>query len=140
MMGNAINTRYSEASSFFSPAFFLYILLLGVLPCIYVLGRKVDYGSWKGFFARVGVSVGLLAAVVFGNMKNWPWIDRNSTELGALVAPWSYIVNSIRYFDGERKKNIKEIPLPEPAAVHPRRVRAHHRRKRPPGPFLPVRL
>ena len=117
MMGNAINTRYSEASSFFSPAFFLYILLLGVLPCIYVLGRKVDYGSWKGFFARVGVSVGLLAAVVFGNMKNWPWIDRNSTELGALVAPWSYIVNSIRYEQGVRAARVQEIPLPDVTAV-----------------------
>ncbi len=117
MMGNAINTQYSEASSFFSLAFCLYLLLLGILPSVYVLGRKVDYGSWKGFFSRLGVSVGLVLVVVFGNMKNWPWIDRHSTELGALVAPWSYIVNSIRYEQGVRAAKVQEIPLPDVTAV-----------------------
>ncbi len=32
MMGNVINTQYSEASGFFSFSFVLYVLLLGVLP------------------------------------------------------------------------------------------------------------
>ena len=114
MMGNAINTQYSEASGFFSPAFVLYVLLLGVLPMVYVFGRKVEYGSWKGFGLWCGGALALVAALVFGNMKNWPWIDRNSTELGALVAPWSYVVNSIRYEQGKRREAVQEIPLPDP--------------------------
>ena len=46
-------------------------------------------------------------------MKNWPWIDRNSTELGSLLMPWSYIVNSFRYQAAEKRKNVQEIPLPD---------------------------
>ncbi|MBO4340070.1 MAG: DUF1705 domain-containing protein [Bacteroidales bacterium] len=117
MMGNVINTQYSEASGFFSWAFVLYIIGLCVVPCIYVFGRKVDYGRWKGFFAWCGIAVAALVAVVFGNMKNWPWIDRNSTELGSLLMPWSYTVNTFRYYDAKKKKAAKEILLPDPTAV-----------------------
>ncbi|MBR3989644.1 MAG: DUF1705 domain-containing protein, partial [Bacteroidales bacterium] len=117
MMGNAINTQYSEAAGFFGWGFVLYVLLLGILPMAYVFGRKVDYGSWKGFGARIGVALALIAAVIFGNMKNWPWIDRNSTELGALIAPWSYIVNSIRYEQARHRAEQEEILLPDVTAV-----------------------
>ncbi len=117
MMGNAINTQYSEASGFFSLAFVLYVLLLGVPPVVYLFVRKVDYGSWKGFFSQLGLSVALLLVLVFGNMKNWPWIDRHSTELGSLIAPWSYIVNTIRFEAGQRQQEQQEIPLPDPGRV-----------------------
>jgi len=117
MMGNVLNTQYSEASGFFSLAFILYILGLCVIPCIYVFARKVDYGRWKGFLAGFGIAVAALAAVVFGNMKNWPWIDRNSTELGSLLMPWSYTVNTFRYIDGQNKKKASEIPLPDATAI-----------------------
>ena len=117
MMGNVISTQYSEASGFFSWAFVAYVLLLGILPMVYVFGRKLDYGGWKAFAGRLGVALGLLLALVFGNMKNWPWIDRHSTELGALTAPWAYIVNSIRYENGKRQADVKEIPLPDVTAV-----------------------
>ena len=115
MMGNVFRTQYSEASGFFSFAFVLYVLLLCVLPCIYVFARKVEYGSWKRLLAYVGSCVAALLVLVFGNMKNWPWIDRNSTELGSLLMPWSYIVNSFRFYAGEKRKNVQEIPLPDAA-------------------------
>ena len=113
MMGNVFRTQYSEASGFFSFSFVLYVLLLCVVPCIYVFGRKVEYGSWKRFLAWLGGCVAALLVLVFGNMKNWPWIDRNSTELGSLLMPWSYIVNSFRYRAAEKRKNVQEIPLPD---------------------------
>ena len=114
MMGNVFNTQYSEASGFFSFSFVLYILLYCVVPCLYVFGRKVDYGSWKRFLGQAGLALGVTLAAVFGNMKNWPWIDRNSTELGALLMPWSYTVNSFRYWDAQKKKDVEEILLPDP--------------------------
>ena len=87
MMGNVFRTQYSEASGFFSFSFILYILLLCVVPCIYVFRRKVEYGSWKRLLGWLGGCVAALLVLVFGNMKNWPWIDRNSTELGSLLMP-----------------------------------------------------
>ena len=113
MMGNVFHTQYSEASGFFSWSLVGYVLLLGVLPSLYVFLRRADYGGFGHFLRLVGIDVALLAALVFGNMSNWPWIDRNSTELGSLIAPWSYIVNTFRYYGAQRKQEVRETPLPD---------------------------
>lgn len=113
MMGNVFNTQFSEASGFFSFAFILYILLLGVPPCLYIFLKKFDYGKGKQCLSRVGIALGIILSVVAVNIKNTTWIDRNSTELGSLLMPWSYIVNSVRFWNAERKRNAEEIKLPD---------------------------
>lgn len=117
MMGNVFNTRYSEASGFFSWSAVLYVLFLGIVPCIYLFARRFDYGSWKRFFARTGIALAVSLAIALVNMQNWPWIDRNAPKLGSLVMPWSYTVNSVRYYNSVQKRNRKEIPLPDAKIV-----------------------
>ena len=117
MMGNVFNTQFSEASGFFSLSAVVYVVFLGVLPCIYIFAQKVEYGSFKRFMANIGAGLGIVLAVALGHMKNWPWIDRNSTELGSLLMPWSYTVNTFRYYSAEKKRNAKEILLPDAAIV-----------------------
>lgn len=107
MMGNVFNTRYSEASGFFSWSAVWYLLFLGVVPCIYIFARRFDYGSWKRFFARTGIALAVSLAIALVNMQNWPWIDRNAPKLGSLVMPWSYTVNSVRYYNSVKKQNRK---------------------------------
>jgi lipid A ethanolaminephosphotransferase len=51
--------------------------------------------------------------MVFVNGGNWRWIDKNSTKLGALAMPWSYMVNTSRYYIKKSKENEKEILLPD---------------------------
>lgn len=87
MMGNVFNTQYSEASGFFSLAAVLYVLFLGILPAVYVIFRKIDFGTGRKLGIHSGVSLSLILALVFGNMSNWPWIDRNATVLGSLLMP-----------------------------------------------------
>lgn len=113
MMGNVFNTQYSEASGFFSLSAILYILLLGILPCIYIFTRKINYGTFKGFLRHIGISLALIITIALVNMQNWPWIDRNSTELGSVLMPWSYTINTFRYYSSVKKSNEKEIPLPD---------------------------
>ena len=110
MMGNVFNTQYSEASGFFS---WLSILL----PCIYLFKRKIDYGKPKRFFAHIGSSLGIVLVIALVNIQNWPWIDRHATQLGSLLMPWSYTVNSIRFYNAEKKRNRKAIPLPDAKIV-----------------------
>ena len=117
MMGNVFNTQFSEASGFFSLSAVMYVVFLGVLPCIYIFAQKVEYGSLKRFMANIGAGLGIVLAVALGHMKNWPWIDRNSTELGSLLMPWSYTVNTFRYYSAEKKRNAKEILLPDAEIV-----------------------
>lgn len=113
MMGNVFNTQFSEASGFFSFAAVMYVLLLGILPAVYVCCRKIEFGSLKRFGAHIGTSLALMVVIVFANMTNWPWMDRNSTVLGSLLMPWSYTVNSIRFHNKERERNREEIKLPD---------------------------
>ena len=117
MMGNVFNTQFSEASGFFSIGFVLYVLFLGILPGLWLFLQKIDYGSWKRYFANTVTSLGIVVTIAFANMQNWPWIDRNSTELGSLLMPWSYTVNTVRFYNGEKKRNQKEIPLPDARIV-----------------------
>ena len=112
MMGNVFNTQFSEASGFFSIGFVVYVMFLGILPGIWLFVQKIDYGSWKRYFANIGGALASVIVIALLNMQNWPWIDRNSTELGSLLMPWSYTVNTVRFFNGEKKRNQKEIPLP----------------------------
>lgn len=113
MMGNVFNTQFSEASGFFSFAAVLYVLFLGVIPCLFIFAAKTDFGSFKRFLSNIGLALGLAVAIAFVNIQNWPWIDRNSTELGSLLMPWSYTVNTVRFYNGEKKRNQKEILLPD---------------------------
>lgn len=119
MMGNVFNTQYSEASGFFSGQALLYILFLGILPAVYLFVQKTDYGRPKRFFAGAGLSLALAFLIALGNMTNWPWIDRHATKLGSLLMPWSYTVNSIRFYNAEKKRNRKAIPLPDARIATP---------------------
>ncbi len=113
MMGNVFNTRYSEASAFFSYTALLYVIVLGVIPCIYILTRRIEYGRFKQFLTNSGIALlfALLGAII--NMQNFTWVDRHAPKVGSLLMPWSYVVNTVRYHNHVRKTNQKEIKLPD---------------------------
>lgn len=113
MMGNFWNTQYSEASGFFSWAMLGYGLVLGILPTLYIFAVKVKTGGFKRFFATLGITIGSILLVAGGNTKNFTWIDKHAPVIGSLLLPWSYIVNSIRWYNQQKKANAKEILLPD---------------------------
>lgn len=113
MMGNVFNTRYSEASGYFSLSGVLYFVMLGIIPCICLFKAKINYGKLK----QVGITsltiLGVILAVGLGNLKNTLWVDRNVPRLGSIILPWSYTVNTVRYYNSWKQLNAKEIPLPD---------------------------
>lgn len=113
VMGNLFNTRISEASGFVSVDMFLYLILLGIVPAIYVLCRKVEYGTWLNLAKSVGASLLGIILLAVVNINNVLWIDRNATKIGALILPWSYIANSARHFHKQKMLNREEIRLPD---------------------------
>jgi lipid A ethanolaminephosphotransferase len=110
---NVFNTRYSEASGFFSWWLWFYIFVLGVLPALYCLLQPVVYGKVK----KLGVCCGLSLAVVLGialmNIGQTLWISQHDTELGGLLQPWSYLVNTIRVKSSHHDEQAEEIKLPD---------------------------
>ena len=113
MMSNVFNTNLSEATSYYDPKIFLYIIFLGILPTIFILKIKIEKVK------RVRLIVYALSVAVIGvfimylNATTWLWFDKNAKILGGLAMPWSYSINAIRYIRTELKKDNKQILLPK---------------------------
>ena len=113
MIGNVLNTNYEEFSSFVSFSLFLYMILLGVVPSILIFKVEVIRVKFKKFLLHVFLTLVFLLSIAYVNSPNWLWIDKNSKTLGGLVMPWSYVVNTTRFYSHENKKNEQQILLPD---------------------------
>lgn len=113
MIGNILNTRYSESSGFFSLKLIVYLVFLGIIPSIFIIKAKIVKDKPKKFFITSSLSLLFIVILIFANATNWLWIDKNSKTLGALAMPWSYTVNISRFYIHEYQKNKKEILLPD---------------------------
>jgi len=111
MIGNILNTSYGEASSFLSFSLILYVIFLGVIPSIFIYRLKYERVKLKTFLIHNFLLLVLLLLISYVNASNWLWIDQNSKKLGALVMPWSYVVNTVRFYDKKHKQHQKEIIL-----------------------------
>lgn len=112
MMGNLFGTRVSEAGSFLSLKMVLWIVALGIIQAIFIFSLKVAKPTRKSLAKLSGLALLVLILLAGINFKNLLWIDKHSKQIGALAMPWSYIINSARYLQGEFVKNKREIPLP----------------------------
>ena len=108
---NVLNTRYSEASGFFSLLMWLYILIYGVLPAIYCVLQPVVIGKAKTLGMSCGGSLLIIIAMATLNINQTLWIGQHDTELGGLLQPWSYVVNTGRIISFSQDKQAEEIKL-----------------------------
>ena len=90
---NVFNTRYSEASGFFSWGLWLFILAFGVVPALWCLLQPVVNGKAKKLALYCGSSLAIALVVALANFNQTLFISQHDTELGGLLQPWSYLVN-----------------------------------------------
>ena len=112
-IGNVFNTRYSEASGFFSWSLWAFIIAFGVLPGLFCVLQPVVFGKAKQMGKYCGASLGIVLALLVANINQTLWIGQHDTELGGLLQPWSYVVNSIRVTSMNMAKQAEEIKLPD---------------------------
>ena len=110
---NVFNTRYSEASAFFSWSLWLGVLLLGVLPALWCLLQPVVFGTVKKLGIYCAGSLAVVLVVALANISQTLWISQHDTELGGLLQPWSYLVNTCRVISSQHDKQAEEIKLPD---------------------------
>ena len=110
---NVFNTRYSEASGFFSWGLWLSIVVFGVLPALYCLLQPVVIGSAKKLGIYCGSSLAIVLVVALMNISQTLWISQHDTELGGLLQPWSYVVNTYRIISSHHDEQAEEIKLPD---------------------------
>ena len=112
-LGNVFNTRYSEASAFFSWSLWLWLLAFGLLPALWCLLQPVVMGKARQMAVNCAVSLAVVLVVALGGVSQTLWISQHDTELGGLLQPWSYLVNSIRLASSHLDQQAEEIKLPD---------------------------
>jgi len=122
MMDNVLNTRYSEASGFVTWPLLLWVGLSGVIPAVYVLIQRIDYGSWKRFGQWAGASLGAILLLVMLNFGHLLWFSMYDTELGGLLLPWSYSANTIRILNERQERKEPAILLPDARIIDSERT------------------
>ena len=110
---NVFNTRYSEASGFFSWSLWLFIFVFGILPALFCLFQPVVIGKLKKLGIYCGSSLAVVLVMALLNINQTLFISQHDTELGGLLQPWSYIVNTCRVFSLAQDKQAEEIKLPD---------------------------
>ena len=78
---NVFNTRYSEASGFFSWGLWLSILVLGVLPAAYCLMQPVVFGRAKRMGICCGSALVIVLVIAATHIGQTLWISQHDTEL-----------------------------------------------------------
>ena len=109
---NVFNTRYSEASGFFSWSLWLFIIVFGLLPALWCLLQPVVFGKAKKLGVYCGCSLAMVLVVALANFSQTLWISQHDTELGGLLQPWSYLVNTGRVISFQQDEQAEEIKLP----------------------------
>jgi len=108
---NVFNTRYSEASGFFSWGLWLFILAFGVVPALWCLLQPVVNGKAKKLALYCWSSLAIALVVALANFNQTLFISQHDTELGGLLQPWSYLVNTCRIASFSIDEQAEEIKL-----------------------------
>ncbi len=113
MIGNILNTKFEEASSFFSFGLILYLILLGIIPSIFIFKTKIIKVKFTKFLLHTILNFIFIILFVYINSSRWLWIDSHSKVLGGLAMPWSYVVNTSGFYYHKSQKNKQQILLPD---------------------------
>lgn len=119
MISNVLNSQLEEVNGFWSISLFIYIILFGVIPSIYIYKIKFTDFRIKNFLIYLLLSLTTLTSLAYANKSNWLWVNRNLKNIKTIAMPWSYIINTTRYYSHKNKENKKEILLPK--ATHLKR-------------------
>ena len=112
MMGNVLNTGFTESAEYLHPTLAVYVLALGVLPCWLLVRLRIrrtprSHLAFLALVCLVFTAVWCLLA-----SRSWLWFDENSKRVGGMIMPWSYVINSGRYLFPRLMAPDAQAPLP----------------------------
>lgn len=113
MIDNLFSTNTREAYELWHPSILFYIIFLGIIPSVIIILLRVSAPSRIMRFC-VGASFLICLSIwLFLTPSTTLWIGKNDTRLGGRILPWSYIVNTARYFDFKYLEKRAQIKLPD---------------------------
>jgi lipid A ethanolaminephosphotransferase len=122
MIGNILSTDQREASQLWHPHLMVQAVLFALLPSLLILWLRVRKPRWYVRLGAAAMAVVMLIGWVYATSFTWLWFDEHIPRIGGRVLPWSYIVNTVRYFNQDALANREQTLLPDAnflAAVPP---------------------
>ncbi|WP_421847166.1 phosphoethanolamine--lipid A transferase EptA [Marinomonas sp.] len=113
MIGNILNTQYSESEQFLSPKLVIYFVVLGVIPAWLIIRTSVQKTPRLRLFLYLIITTIVSSTFLWQSQSKWLWIDDHAKQLGGRIMPWSYVGNSIRYKMQQAQENIEQTLLPD---------------------------
>ena len=113
MMGNVLNTDVVEVTTLWHPKLVLYMLALGLGPCLLLAWvrlqptRRLRLAGFAGLVLVFGVGW------IYAASSTWLWIDKHARSIGGLILPWSYTINLARYQSSQWAASRQAEPLPD---------------------------
>lgn len=102
MVANIFNTRTVESNQYFHPKLLLYIAFLGVLPVWLLLKLRIKRFSRVRLLLNAFLTLLFSVALIYLNASTSLWIDKNASQLGSRILPWSYLINIAKYQQASR--------------------------------------
>jgi lipid A ethanolaminephosphotransferase len=115
MMGNVLNTNLTESSEYLHPTLLVYVLALGVLPCLLLARLHIRRTSRLRAAALALACLSITVIWCLLASPSWLWFDEHSKRVGGMLMPSSYVINTARYL--VPKLMASEVPAPLPPAT-----------------------
>jgi lipid A ethanolaminephosphotransferase len=97
MMGNVLNTDFTESSEYLHPTIIVYLLALGGVPCWLIARVRIRPTPRSQLAALALGCLSVTAIWALLASRSWLWFDENSRRIGGMIMPWSYVINTARY-------------------------------------------
>ncbi|WP_207780157.1 phosphoethanolamine transferase [Pokkaliibacter plantistimulans] len=101
MVQNVVETDPAEAAALFSPRLAMYLLLLGVVPCLLVWKVRISYRRWpRELLVRllaIVASLLVIAAMLFALSQDYASFFRNNKNVRQMAVPLSYIYAGVSF-------------------------------------------
>jgi lipid A ethanolaminephosphotransferase len=112
MMGNVFNTDSRETLELVNIKLTLYLIVAAFLPAIAILKLNLNISTWTRKISTLALVLLGSTAWLYANSSTWLWLDKHAKHVGAVMLPWSYVVNTVRHFDQVATKNQHQTLLP----------------------------
>ncbi|MFS8137199.1 MAG: phosphoethanolamine--lipid A transferase EptA [Thermomonas sp.] len=112
MISNVFDTDRQEAIGLFHPKLMAYLLVMGLVPGLIVIKTTIVGSSRPKRLLLLVVTAVFGCVMVYASSSTWLWFDKGGKRLGGLMLPWSYIANSVRYFEDRAAADRQQTPLP----------------------------
>ncbi len=113
MITNVLATNTGQAFELWHWTLGAYLLGLGGIPAYFIIKAQTR-GHHRAFrFLTSFVVFFGFIGWMFATASTWPWYDNHATRMGARILPWSYIVNTGRFYNKQAKANRVQVLLPD---------------------------